>query len=164
MASSNLSMLNTTCKMPDVEIHHILSISFLYWDGKGVKWVKCEGNKPLSCGWNWTSQESSMYFKFEKSWIPWIEPAEKRICNLWITSPGRHYVVATHPWQQPKHLSPLFDSYNHNKILNNELLTTHCQNLALSLPNSPYYQAVRPGFKFRLFFFSLFSHKSLSGL
>ena len=115
VASSNLSMLNTTCKMPDVEIHHILSISFLHWDSKWVKWVKREGYKSLSCGWNWTSQESGMYFKFEKSWISWIEPAEKRQdYYLSITSLDRHCVVETQLLQQLKCSSPLFDSYNHN--------------------------------------------------
>ena len=72
------SMFYTTSKMSDMEVHHIFCISFLYRDSKWIERVKSECHQPLSCWWNWATQETSMDLKFQKPWIPRIKPAKER--------------------------------------------------------------------------------------
>ena len=72
------SMFYTTSKMSDMEVYHIFCISFLYRDSKWIERVKSECHQPLSCWWNWATQETSMDLKFQKPWIPRIKPAKER--------------------------------------------------------------------------------------
>lgn len=60
--------------MTHVEIHHILSVGPLYWDGERLKGVECERHQPPDSMVNGTAQEACLDLELQQARVPSVKP------------------------------------------------------------------------------------------